>query len=192
MTHLNSNSRWNLIELLVKGAASAIMLSIILFSFNAKAEQHLDGLIPLPAHNIKSGDVASDMIPPLSETKKPGDKLRLASRVVGGISIGTLILGGSLMVTGAALSNNRDPNEVCHMVCDLSGLDYFIFGAGVLGLGVATGITSLGLYLGAEAKDREGAKRIEISPYINPVIKKNEASASASLDGAVVGLKGTF
>jgi hypothetical protein len=121
--------------------------------------------------------------------------MRLASRIVGGISIASFVAGGALIGASFAINASNERKEPCYTeMCNfnMSGLGEMIGGLSAIALGGITGITSLGLYLGADAKDKEHARRIEISPYVNPVMKKNEASANASIDGAVVGLKGTF
>lgn len=124
---------------------------------------------------------------------RPGNGYKLGAYVLGTASLVPLIIGGYFL----GILYNREPVNCYDLGCGLTGVGTAITGYTSLGVGTASALTAIALFITGEAKarnaEREASRRIEISPYINPVIKKNlTASTGASLDGAVVGFKGSF
>ncbi|MFA6033808.1 MAG: hypothetical protein WC889_12985 [Myxococcota bacterium] len=165
MTHLNSNSRWNIIELLVKGAASVAMLSIILFSFTSHAAENDDNWAIDPADTLV----------------RPGDELRMYAKGFGYGSIGLLALGG-ITFAAAYGSDSFDAKWVFGWT--------FLVSTGV---GVVSGLAALIFWGGAAYKDANPGETERLAPYMAPILgKKDDSGSRVAFEGAVVGLKGTF
>ncbi|MFA6033809.1 MAG: hypothetical protein WC889_12990 [Myxococcota bacterium] len=200
MKHVLSNSRWNFVELLVKGAASVVMLSIILFSFNAKAEEagekeepwapKMEDDVP-PPRKAKAPSI-KETAQPATQIEEPTAKEWLARPGTGYEIAGVILLpiGIAGTILGAALikSYTEDPHALLKEFALSTGISSL--GIGLASLGGSIGCLVYGNKLAIEY-DKARDRKVSLEPFATPAARKTSPTTS-SIDGAVVGLKGTF
>jgi hypothetical protein len=153
-----------------------------------------DSLLP-----DSSSSSASSNRPGGNWIDKPGNNLKLGAAILGGVSVASFIIGGVFMgmSRSAADEQHHCGSGIESIGCGWAGLGQGIVGISMLSAGAVTGLASLGMLIAGEVKANNAAdeaqKRIEMSPYINPIIEKNpSASSGLSFEGAVAGIKGRF